>query len=43
VISASGAAATVRVMKTNEELTIARHTARLIAGSGHDAVLPNQH
>jgi acetate kinase len=42
VISASGASAAVRVMKTNEELSIARHTARLITGGGHDAGLPNQ-
>jgi len=42
VISASGAAATVRVMKTNEELTIARHTLRLLTGRRHDAGLPDQ-
>ena len=36
VISKDGAPATIRVIKTNEELMIARHTARLLrpAGSG---------
>src|SRR5205814_921362 len=34
VISRDGAPVTVRVMKTNEELMIARHTASLIASPG---------
>jgi acetate kinase len=35
VISAEGSPATVRVIKTNEELIIARHTAALIKKRGH--------
>ena len=34
IISPDGAATTVRVMQTDEELTVARHTVRLIASEG---------
>ena len=32
VVSSDGSAVTVRVMKTNEELMIARHTHKLLSG-----------
>jgi len=34
VISADGSPVTVRVMRTNEELVIARHTAKLLQSAG---------